>query len=90
MSSDSSSSRGAPTNAELAERMARVEQDVSHVSETVDRIEERVTDDHDDLAEQVEENTERTASLWAAYRLGKWGLPVVGTLLGAAAAAGAI
>lgn len=76
---------GAPSNSELAERTARIEEQVDHVADTVDRIETTISDDLEETEEQVEANAERVASMWTAYRLARWGIPVAGTLVGALA-----
>jgi len=80
----------APSNAELAQRTARIEEQVDHVADTVDRIETRVTDEQDELAEAVEENGEKVGTLWTCYRLGRWAIPVAGTFMGGLAAIGAL
>ena len=80
--------RGVASNAELSERMARVESNVEHVVDTVDRIEASVTAEQDDLAERVEDNSEKVAPVYLAYRFGKYGIPTAGTVLAALAALG--
>jgi hypothetical protein len=73
----------APSNVELAERTARIEEQVGHVSETVDRIETNLNEQHEDLVEDVEENQVRVSRLWTYYRLGRWIIPI-GVALGGA------
>lgn len=67
-----------PSNPELAERVVRVEEQMDHVVETVDRIENRLTEQHSNLEDAVANNTEDTAKLKSKYRLVKW---VVGTTI---------
>jgi hypothetical protein len=80
----------APSKVELAERTARIEEQVEHVSETVDRIETNLTEQHEDLVEDVEQNATRVSRLWTYYRIGRWIIPIgvaiagtVGTLASA-------
>jgi len=81
---------GAPSNVELAERTARVEEKIDAQGDTLERIETALVDDHEDLAEQVDENDQRITPVYQAYRLGKYVLPVLGTLAGTAAALGVL
>ena len=84
---------GAPSNVELAERTARIEEHVEHVSETVERIETNLNDQHEDLVEDVEENGFRVGRLWMYYRVGRWIIPIgvaVGGTIGTFASAGLI
>lgn len=67
-----------PTNPELAERVVRVEEQMDHVVETVDRIDDRLTDQQDDLEEAVASNSRDTTMLKSKYRLAKW---IVGTVI---------
>lgn len=71
-----------PSNPELAERMIRVEEQIDHVVETVDRIDDRLTEEHSDLEEEVASNTEDTAELKSSHRLLKWGIATGIALMG--------
>lgn len=79
---------GVPSNHELAQRTARIEEQVGHVRESVDRIEESVTTGQSDLADQIEDNTRKTTRLWQVYQLGKWVVPAAATVAGTAATLG--
>jgi len=81
---------GAPSNVELAERTARVEEKIDAQADTLGRIETALVEDHEDLEEQVRENDRRVTLVYQAWRLGKYGLPVLGTLVGAAAGMGVL
>lgn len=83
----------APSNAELAERTARIEEQVGHVSDTVDRIETNLNEQHDDLVDDVEQNSVRVGRLWTYYRLGRWIIPIgvaIGGTIGTLSSAGLI
>lgn len=81
---------GAPSNTELAERTARIEEQVEHVADTVDRIEERLDDDLAEQMDVVETNRKRTESMWTAYRIARWTLPTGATVAGALVALGVV
>lgn len=85
---------GVPSNAELAEAVARLEENVDHVAETVDRIDDNVAEQQAELAEQLEKNTGRTRHLWSRYKLGavavKWGVPTAAALVSGLAATGVL
>lgn len=68
---------GAPSNAELAERTARLEQKIDHIGEAVDRIEKSLANEHDDLAEQVAQNERRVNRFWSIYRFCLYMMPLV-------------
>lgn len=71
---------GVPSKSELGERVARVEEQVDHIAETVDRIEDDITGNQADLAETVEKNEHRARRFWTIYRFFIYALPlVVGT-----------
>lgn len=76
--SRSDEAQGAPSNSELAERTARIEQEVHHVAETVERIEERVVDEQDDLEARVEENEEKVATVYVYHKAVRYGVPILG------------
>lgn len=69
--------RGAPSNAELGERTARLEQKIDHISEGVKRIETSLAEEHDDLAEQVAQNERRVNRFWSIYRFFLYMVPLV-------------
>lgn len=74
---------GVPSNANLSQRMERLEANVEHVVDSVDRIEASVTEDHDELAARVEENEEKVQPVHTGYRVAKWALPIVTGMAGA-------
>lgn len=76
------------SNAELSERMARVEENVDHVADVVDRIEDSVSADQDELEKRVEDVEERVEPIHVGYRLGKYGLPTAAAVLGTLAGMG--
>jgi tetrahydromethanopterin S-methyltransferase subunit G len=67
-----------PSNSELAERTARIEANVEHVAKTVDRIEEQVATDHDELGERIEENSEKVETVYTYHQAIRYGLPLLG------------
>lgn len=69
-------SRHAPSNAKLAERTARIEEQLGHVGETVDRIENRLDEQHSDLVDDVEDNGQKVTKMWSIYRAGRWIVPI--------------
>lgn len=82
-----------PSNSELAERTVRIEEQMDHVVETVDRIDERITDEQEEIEEIVEDNAEKVGTMWAAYRFTRWFVPVAGSIaagLGALITAGVV
>lgn len=66
------SSQGPPSNSELTQRITRVEEKIDHQSETLDRIEQQLSDDHQDLTERLERMEPRHKRLWHTYQAGKW------------------
>jgi len=79
---ESTESSDAPSNVELAQRTARVEEKIDAQGDTLGRIETALVEDHEDLAEQVAENDRRVTPVYTAWRFGKYALPVLGTLIG--------
>jgi hypothetical protein len=75
--SDGGHAGGAPSNAELAERTARLEQKIDHITGAVDRIENTLENEHDSLAEQVSQNTQRVNRFWSIYRFCLYMLPLL-------------
>jgi len=71
-----------PSNVELAQRTARVEEKIDAQADTLGRIETALVEDHEDLADQVEQNDRRVTPVYTAWRFGKYALPVLGTLIG--------
>jgi hypothetical protein len=70
---------GAPSNAELAERMARVEEGVDHVEtkldyqgDTLERIEGRLADDLDAKADRLDGMEPKVRQLWLIQQAAKW------------------
>lgn len=81
---------GPPSNSKLAERTARIEENVQHVAETVERIETTVTDEQEQLAAEVEENRKKIKPVHTAYRVGKWAAPVVVAAAGVIVSSGVV
>lgn len=75
--SDGGHAAGAPSNAELAERTARLEQKIDHISDAVNRIENSLAKEHDELAEQVAQNERRVNRFWSIYRFFLYMMPLV-------------
>ncbi|APW99412.1 hypothetical protein CHINAEXTREME_17265 [Halobiforma lacisalsi AJ5] len=71
-----------PSNPELDQRMTRVEEQMDHVVETVDRIDSRLTEQQNELEEAVASNTEDTTMLKSKYRLAKWTIGTAIAFLG--------
>lgn len=81
---------GVPSNSKLAERTARIEAQVDHVAQTVDRIEEAVDEDTNEIEALAENNAKKIRPMWFAYLLIKWGLPAGATVVGTGAALGMV
>lgn len=76
--------RRAPTNAELAERMARVEEKQDGTIETLERIEGHVDGRLSGIEEKQDAEIEpKTRRMWLLYQGGKW-------LVGMGATGGAV
>ena len=69
--------RGPPSNSELGERVARLEEKIDYISEAVDEVATNLSDEREELEEQVEENTRRVSRWWVVYQIIKYGLPVL-------------
>lgn len=67
------SRRGAPSNSELAERTARIEANVEHVAETVDRIDDKLDAEMADVQDDVDDIKPEHKRLWLTYQAAKWG-----------------
>lgn len=80
---------GVPSNHDLAQRTARIEERVEHVADTVDRIEQSVVEDQVELEEQVDENADKIGDLYPAYRFARWAVPISVAAAGAVASMGA-
>jgi len=68
---------GAPSNSELAERTARLEQKIDHISNAVERIEDSLAEEHEELAKQVAQNEKRVNRFWSIYRFFLYMVPLV-------------
>lgn len=92
MSQSDTPDSGAESNAELAQRLARVEEQINHQSEVLDRIEQRVDEDHDQLESRVDKIQPQHAQVWMLYQGSKWALALSsgGGLLALAASAVAL
>jgi t-SNARE complex subunit (syntaxin) len=66
-----------PTNHQLAQRTQRIETQVKHVSETVDRIENNIEDNQEEIVEKVEANSEKVEEIWTVYRFSRWVVPII-------------
>jgi hypothetical protein len=69
--------RGAPSNAELAERTARLEQKIDHISDSVDRIEGKLIEEHEELTERVDDTERKADRFWTIYRFILYLIPLV-------------
>lgn len=83
MSDSRPHSESPPSNSELAERVARVETKQDYNTEILERVEEAVTDDVNDVAAAVNDLETRQSRMWTAYRAAKW-------TVGFAASSGAV
>jgi len=81
---------GVPTNAELAQRITRVEEGVEHVGDTVERIEENLEGTQADQSGRVDDLEPKVSHLWTVWTLGKWAAPATGTIIGGLAAVGVL
>lgn len=93
MSAENDHRDDVPTNVQLAERTARIEENLEHVGDTVDRIESRLDEQHEELVDDVEGNQDKIDQMWPAYRVGKYLIPLgiaVGGTLGALSSAGLV
>lgn len=74
-----------PSNVELAERLARVEEQVDHVAEGVESIEEKLDDQMEEVKGRAEENAETVGKVRTAATVVKWGVPATAAVLSAIA-----
>lgn len=65
---------GLPSNPELAERLARVEEKQDHVVERIDHIADSLDKDLAELEQSHNDVKEKNTRLWLIYRFGRWGL----------------
>lgn len=75
-----------PSNPELAQRLARVEEKQDHVVEQIDQVAETLDDELEDLEETQGSILERNRKMWLAFQAAKWiggpaGLIAVGITL---------
>lgn len=63
---------GAPSNAELSERLARVEEKQDYVAERVDEIGDTLDGELATVEDNLATVEERNARLWILYQGGKW------------------
>lgn len=70
--SQDSPGRGVPANAELAERLARVEEKQDHVVEQVDHVADQIDESLEEVQEDVDDMKPEHQKLMTAYRAGKW------------------
>lgn len=61
-----------PSNTELAERTARIEEQIDHVADVVDDLDEKLDGELDDVTETQETLKTRQERLWTGYRLARW------------------
>ncbi|GKZ14886.1 hypothetical protein [Haladaptatus sp. T7] len=73
---------GIPSNTQLAERMARVEEKLDHTTDVLERIDTSLNEEMDDIESRVEEIEPWSMRFRFLYRGGKW---VVGLLAGSSA-----
>lgn len=66
-----------PSKLELAERTVRLEEKIDHISGTVNRIEDSLMDEHEELAEQVRQNERRVDKFWTIYRFMLFVVPLL-------------
>lgn len=72
MASSSDQASGVQSNAELSERLGRVEEQIEHQSDVLERIETRLDEDTDQLAQRVEGIEPQHRRLWFTYQGAKW------------------
>ena len=69
--------RGAPSNTELAERTARLEEKIDHMNDSVERIEDALLEEHEELGEKVDTNEKRVNKFWTIYRFLLFAIPLI-------------
>ena len=70
---DPEDDQGLPSNHELGERMARLEEQQEHMTETLDRIDESLDEEIAELRENQQEKIKpKVRTLWTGYRLARW------------------
>lgn len=75
---------GIPSNTQLAERMARVEEKLDHTTDVLERIDTSLNEEMDDIESRVEEIEPWSMRFRFLYRGGKWagGLLAGGGMIG--------
>lgn len=63
---------GSPSNPELAERLARVEEKQDHVVEQIDRVAETLDEELADVEETQAALLERNRKMWLAFQAAKY------------------
>lgn len=63
---------GPPSNSELNMRLVRIEEQQSHMVETLDRVETRLNEDLKHQQETLDELQPQHVRLWLLYQAGKW------------------
>jgi len=74
--SDRDHPSGVPSNTELAQRLARVEEGVDRQSEHIERLADTIEQDLENKRERLDAVETRNQTLWYAYNAGKWILAV--------------
>lgn len=64
--------RGPPSNSQLTERLARVEEKQDHVVAQIDRVAESLDEDLAEIETSVEAIEPRHERLWHTYQAIKW------------------
>lgn len=64
--------RGVPSNVELAERTARIEEQVDHVAEVVDEVDEKLDGELADVTDTQDRLKTRQERIWTGYRIARW------------------
>lgn len=66
-----------PSRYELAKAQAKTQRDIEYVKASVDRIEENIVTNQDDLTEQIEELNHQVGKMWSVYLFARWAIPLI-------------
>lgn len=67
---------GVPSNTELAQRTARIEEKIDHQSEQIEDLAETLEDDLEQQRQRIEEIQPQHQRLWITYQGARWILAI--------------
>lgn len=66
-----------PSNYELSKRTARMEQQIDYIANSVDRIENDLSENQQEIMGKVDEMEDKVDTIWHAYVLARFLFPVL-------------